>query len=125
MSFDAIRTEEALWREYLKEKKEAEKKAQAEIKAFLTEDTTTPDVSSLESAPKDKKRSERRRQKRKEKKRVQNVAAVVAASQGSRTELNDSSATFRDKEGRKSPRKKRRFPTEILKKAEKLANGEA
>lgn len=115
--------EEALWKEYLKEKRKSEKAAEAEIKAFLNS-TDAPEVP-LKSAPKEKKRSERRRQKKVKKERVKTLASIVTASLNSRHESSDMGATYREKDGSKSPRKKRHFPVEIIKKAEKLANGEA
>ena len=100
-----------------------EKAAEAEIKAFLNS-TDAPEVP-LKSAPKEKKRSERRRQKKVKKERVKTLASIVTASLNSRHESSDMGATYREKDGSKSPRKKRHFPVEIIKKAEKLANGEA
>ena len=115
--------EEALWKEYLKEKRKSEKAAEAEIKAFLNS-TDAPEVP-LKSAPKEKKRSERRRQKKVKKERVKTLASIVTASLNSRNESRDMGATYREKDGSKSPRTKRQYPVEIIKKAEKLANGEA
>ncbi len=117
------RSEEELWKEYLKEKRKEEKAAEAEIKAFLST-TEVPEVP-LECSPKEKKRSERRRQKRVKKEHVKNLASIVTASLNSRHESSDMGATYREKDGSKSPRKKRHFPVEVIKKAEKLANGEA
>ena len=127
MSSDAIRVrseEEFLWKEYLREKRKEQKTAEAEIKAFLNAGDTAPEEP-LEVSPREKKRSERRRSKRREKQRVKDLASIMNASQGSRNKSDEENATYRKKDGSKSPRRRRKLSFDIIKKAEKLVNAEA